>query len=420
LIEHGFYSGEQCYIHKNDQRRWWRIDAVKLSDTRFMGFAHDITNKKLMEDELQESERRLKNAEKTACIGHVEWNCVEQKAYWSDVIYDLFERDPLCGEPCYDEILDLYIPEDAKRLEEAVDRAIHHGEPYSLDLKLLLPSGSVAFHHVIGKPYVNDMGQVEKIIGTVQDVTERKNAEINFYTNERKYKTIVEHANDGIALLDSTGVITDVNQKAEDIFGGSKDELIGQKFSQLSIIPENELSMVNTQFKNFLHGENTVNDLWLTNKKGERLCIEGTGSVFENESHEKRIVVIVRDKTEKKKNEDEIKEKNLFLKTIMNESPFAMWVSDNKGTVIRTNKALCKLLNLSDNQIIGKYNVFNDQNLIEQDVMHLIKRVFSQKTPQRFVIPWHASKADGVDFTGGNNLWIDVTLFPILNDDHSS
>jgi PAS domain S-box-containing protein len=94
-----------------------------------------------------------------------------------------------------------------------------------------------------------------------------------------------------------------------------------------------------------------------------------------------------------------------------------MWVSDNKGTVIRTNKALCKLLNLSDNQIIGKYNVFNDQNLIEQDVMHLIKRVFSQKTPQRFVIPWHASKADGVDFTGGNNLWIDVTLFPILNDD---
>mgnify|MGYP006284485125 CR=1 FL=1 len=416
LIEKGFFSGDLCFIHKNGQRRWWRVDAVKLSNNRLMGFAHDITNKKMMEEELRDSEIRLKNAEKTARIGHVEWNCVEQKIYWSDVIFDLFERDSALGEPSYEEILDVYYPEDAQRLKEAVDCAIHHGESFSLDLKLLLPSGKIAFHHLIGKPFVDEVGRVVKITSTVQDVTAWKKTEMKLQNSERKYRAIVQHANDGIALLDSVGVIIDVNQRAEDIFGGSKVDLIGRKFTQISIIPDKDLPMVKSQFNSFLQGKSKPRDFWLTNRRGKRVCIEGTGSVFENESHEKRIIVIVRDKTEKKKIEEEMKQKNTFLNTIMDESPFAMWVSDADGTAIRTNKSLCRILNLSENQIVGKYNVFNDQNLKEQGVMPLIERVYHEKIPQRFIIHWQASKAEGVNFEGGNDVWIDVTLFPILSN----
>jgi len=115
--------------------------------------------------------------------------------------------------------------------------------------------------------------------------------------------------------------------------------------------------------------------------------------------------------------EEQLIEKYAFLDSIMEHSPFAMWVADNQGTVIKTNAALRDALQLSDEQIVGHYNVFNDQNLIEQGVMPQIKAVFESHKPARFSIFWESTKAGQVDFTGGRHLWIDVSIFPLLDEE---
>lgn len=58
--ETGKASGEFAFRHKNGNIRYWSVDAVKLSETRFMGFVQDITERKMIEDELKSSEAKYR------------------------------------------------------------------------------------------------------------------------------------------------------------------------------------------------------------------------------------------------------------------------------------------------------------------------------------------------------------------------
>ncbi len=120
---------------------------------------------------------------------------------------------------------------------------------------------------------------------------------------------------------------------------------------------------------------------------------------------------------EQKQAEEELQAANSFLDTVVDMSPFAMWVSDNEGTVVRTNRSLCEILNVPAEQIIGKYNVFKDSNLIAQGFMPEVKDVFEKKMFVRFAMSWKAADAGSVDFEGGRDLHIDVSMFPILDAD---
>jgi PAS domain S-box-containing protein len=60
--------------------------------------------------------------------------------------------------------------------------------------------------------------------------------------------------------------------------------------------------------------------------------------------------------------------------------------------------------------------VLNDVNLEMQGVMPMVRAVFEMNTPARFIIPWKASNAGDVDFKGGRDLYIDVSMFPILEN----
>ena len=123
----------------------------------------------------------------------------------------------------------------------------------------------------------------------------------------------------------------------------------------------------------------------------------------------------VQDITERKLVEEEIKTANTFLDTLVEMSPFALWVSDAKGILTRTNHSLRQTLKLRNEQIIGKYNVLQDRNLEKQDVMHLARSVYEQHQAVRFSIPWKLAEANNIDFEENCELYIDVSMFPILD-----
>ncbi len=126
---------------------------------------------------------------------------------------------------------------------------------------------------------------------------------------------------------------------------------------------------------------------------------------------------IVFDVSDRKSIEDKVSSYISLLDTIMEQSPFAMWISDASGMLIKTNIALRKALRLSDEQILGKYNVLEDNNLVREGVMEQVKAVFNELKPTRFIIPWKSTDVGDVIFTGGRDLWIDVSMFPIVDNE---
>lgn len=121
------------------------------------------------------------------------------------------------------------------------------------------------------------------------------------------------------------------------------------------------------------------------------------------------------DITDRKRAEEEVISAKVFLDTVLDMSPFPMWLSDKEGTIIRTNHSLRETINLTDTEIIGKYSVLNDKNIEKQDLMPMVWGIFEKHQPVRFNIPWKAADAGDVDFRGARDMFIDVSMFPVLN-----
>ncbi len=103
--------------------------------------------------------------------------------------------------------MNLHSPEDAKNLEAAVLEALQNGTGYDLDLTVIMPSEQKKFLHIIGKTVKDEDGNVTNIKGTIQDITERKQAEEALKESEEKFRNMTEQINEIIFLTDDKGKI---------------------------------------------------------------------------------------------------------------------------------------------------------------------------------------------------------------------
>jgi len=84
--------------------------------------------------------------------------------------------------------------------------------------------------------------------------------------------------------------------------------------------------------------------------------------------------------------------------------------------LIRTNQSLRTILNVTDDQVIGKYNVLHDDNLIKQGLMPAVQAVFNDLQTARFNMFWTGTEAGDADLSMARELWIDVSMFPVLDE----
>ena len=131
------------------------------------------------------------------------------------------------------------------------------------------------------------------------------------------------------------------------------------------------------------------------------------------------LILTARDITDQKKTQDQLIRKTEFLDATIDNSPFPTWVADPDGFIVRTNHALRKTLGFKDAQLIGKYNILQDENILKQGFLPQVKTVFTEHKMARFTMPWSSAEIRHVEYTSVRDMWIEVTIFPIL-DDHKN
>ena len=162
----------------------------------------------------------------------------------------------------------------------------------------------------------------------------KKFVEPSLEVSELRYRRLFEAAQDGILILDArTGAITDVNPFLIDMLGYSRDEFIDKKLWEVGAFKDIQASkdaFETLQNEKYIRYE----DLPLKAKDGHLVQVEFVSNVYSMNS-EKVIQCNIRDITDRKKAEDEIKS----LAKFPDENPFPMLRLNDKGVILRANRA---------------------------------------------------------------------------------
>jgi PAS domain S-box-containing protein len=192
----GPYTLEKRYIRKSGEIVWVRI-TVSLARTgsgdphRLVGVIEDINHMMLTEQALRASEARLKEAQNIARVASYEIDHRDESRFWSDELFSILEIEAAIARPTFELFEQRVHPQDRALIQKTSAESIANRTPYDLTHRLLMPDGRVKYVEVRGQTTFAEDGSPQRSVGTVQDVTGRKLAEIAL----REAKESAERAN---------------------------------------------------------------------------------------------------------------------------------------------------------------------------------------------------------------------------------
>lgn len=209
------------------------IDVIPRFDVARIR-AYNITARKRAEEDLRQSQARLAKAQRIARLGHWECDLQSGQVIWSEEIYRILGLIPEEFTPSLESILNCVHREDKERVSRGLSDTLAGLKPYNLVSRFVRPDGSVRYVHSKVEAVFNENGKPQRLLGTAQDITERRKAEMRLRASEERFRAIFEGAGLGIILWDMEGRIMTANAAQLRMLGGREEELRGKPFLQIT------------------------------------------------------------------------------------------------------------------------------------------------------------------------------------------
>ncbi len=259
--------------------------------------------RKKTEEALKASEAKLYEAQKMAGLGYWHWDIQTGKVVWSEEVYKIFGQDPASFETTIDSILALSPwPEEQKRGEELMQKAMESQEKGEFDQKFLLPDGSIGYYHSTFQGSYDANGELVSMAGTVMDITKRKQAEEALRQSEERYRSLVEHTMDGYFISEiPSGRLIFLNQRICEIFQYDMQEAVSQTI--WDVIDPKQHDFIRKQLKVALQATGPRHESYTLNaicKDGRKIRAEVSASIVQYNGQQV-LQGVLRDVTEREK-----------------------------------------------------------------------------------------------------------------------
>lgn len=282
--EYRFRRADGMYRNVLDRGLVVRGDGGK--PVRMIGAMQDFT-------EREAAEQRATGAERLARLGRWTRDLSTGRCTWSDETYGILGL-PRDTPPTMERFIDAIHPDD----RDAAVAAMHAAAP--IECRIVRPDGAVRVIH-------GRIGEVTdgKLVGTMQDITERAEAERTIRSLSKQNELILQHAAEGIVGVDAEGKLTFVNRAAVALAGWPEGELLPGVLSH-SVIHADRACTDCGIVKTLGDGEQRMGEDVLRRRDGERLDIEYSCAAIRNEGRITGAVVTFRDVTSRKRLERQL------------------------------------------------------------------------------------------------------------------
>lgn len=388
--------------------RCWNNSCYPLKDEHGNVIAinviiEEITDRKRVEEKLLDSEYQLRLALDSAKMGIHIWNISENTLYWDERVRELWGIEPT-AEINYETFISGVHPDDVENIQKSVEYALNikNRSDFSSEYRIINKKDKkIRWVSATGKIFF-DGDKPKRLIGTVQDISKRKEAEAALQAKDELLSRLTNVTPTLLAHCSKDYRYLFVNQSLGDFLGLKTEEIIGESVPK--IMGEDAFNLILPYVKKVLSGERVEFESEIPySTAGKHYMHVVYVPEFDKQNNVIGWFATITDITDRK----EAERVNSFLASIIESSNDAIISKDLNGTIISWNQSAEKMFGYKKDEIIGK----SVATLIPNE-FQFEEALILQKLQSGIGIQHYETKRQRKD---GTQLDVSLTISPILN-----
>lgn len=308
----------------------------------------DITESKLAQTALQDSERLLRLALQVGKIGAFELDLASRNAVWSPEVEEIWglpsgftgDFQKFCWEHVH--------PDDLERVVGFYQAFLQEGDENETEMRVLRADGSVRWLRWRARLMRDTAGGGLRVVGVNLDITERKQAEGALQASEERFHAYVEQATDALFVHDLQGRFLEVNRQACVSLGYAREELLAKHVSD--VVPDwNEKSAL-ALWQSKAINESTALQSRHRRKDGRIFPVEVHLSCLEVRG-ERRFLALARDVTERQRAEELLRQSENRFRGLIENAPDGVVLLNQQGVLTYASPAACRMFGLQQDKV---------------------------------------------------------------------
>ena len=233
----GTWRGEIINRRKNGSLYFEEMTVTPVKNekqeiTHYIAIKLDISERRRVQATLLSLTERLSLATGVAKLGVWEFDLANRSFTWDDRMFEIYELPVVSSLP-YEKWSALVHPDDLPALEATIDEVIDQKTERSVEFRIKLANGVLRNIAAVGKVVLDRHGNVCRLFGIAQDISERKEAEAALFAEKERAQVTLNSIGDAVICTDISGKVTFLNRAAENMTGWTWSEAAGRSMDEV-------------------------------------------------------------------------------------------------------------------------------------------------------------------------------------------